>query len=285
MHRNMYLNKYNQDSCEHQSFFGKIYNTRNPPIETYRPLKSRNKGYDKSTKNGFEKPTKVSYKRTSNREGQDFGKVVNLWEKVAVSESKLEMMGNMMKKGLGFNEIEDFVTKIDRKRTEKEKYGGENRKNQKLVEMTMSMKVVDERKRHSKLLGEKTEAKRKIFDQCGEDREKARKILKKLRKRAKKKKKETREKNNQKIKHLTQKKKVREERQQTWKRKNNLIENIPPELKDIEKTTAFREEEFNKILEENTEACTVGEVELDENEKELLKLHPKFRYFHDFYWL
>ena len=61
MHRNMYLNKYNQDSCEHQSFFGKIYNTRNPPIETYRPLKSRNKGYDKSTKNGFEKPTKASY--------------------------------------------------------------------------------------------------------------------------------------------------------------------------------------------------------------------------------
>ena len=115
----MYQNKYYQDSWEHHSFIGKPYNNRNPPTTgNYRPLKSCNTaGYSKSNKNGFEKSTKVSYRKTSDREGPDFGKVVNLWEKVAVSESKLEMMGNMVKKGVGFNEIEDFVSKIDRKRT------------------------------------------------------------------------------------------------------------------------------------------------------------------------
>ena len=94
-------------------------------------------------------------------------------------------MGSMIKRKVGFNEVEDFVSKMDRKRTEKEKKGGENKVKLKLVEMTMSMKVVDERRKHSKLLGEKTQAKRRIFEQCGEDREKARKILRKLRKMAK----------------------------------------------------------------------------------------------------
>ena len=109
-----------------------------------------------------------------------------------------------------------------------------NKGNQKIVEMTMSMKLMDERRKHSKLLGEKIQAKRKIFEQCGEDREKARKILRKLRKKAKKKKKEVREKNNQKIKHLIEKKEVREEKQLKWKKQNNLMEDIPPEIKNIE---------------------------------------------------
>ena len=243
----------------HQYFNGNPHTSKGPPNSgKYRPPKSCNRpSYNKSN-NTFEKTTKSSHKETSDREGKDFGKVASLWEKLAISESRLEMMGNMRKKKVGFNEVEDFVNKVDRKRTEKDKKGGENKVKLKLVEMTMSMKVVDERRKHSKLLGEKTQAKRRIFEQCGEDREKARKILRKLRKIAKKKKKEIREKNNQKVKHLVEKKKVREEKQQKWKIQNNRMEDIPPEIREIEGTRAFKEEEFNKIEEENIEACTVG---------------------------
>ena len=74
----------------------------------------------------FEKTTKNRYIETSSSEGPDFGKVTNLWEKLAVSESRLEMMGSMVKRKVGFNEVEDFVSKMDRKRTEKEKRWGGN---------------------------------------------------------------------------------------------------------------------------------------------------------------
>ena len=88
MHRNMYQNKYYyQDSWEHHSFIGRTYNNRKPPTTgNCRPPKSCNTlCYNKSTKNGVEKPTKVSHKKTSCKEGPDFGKAVNLWEKIAVS--------------------------------------------------------------------------------------------------------------------------------------------------------------------------------------------------------
>ena len=122
IHRNMFKNTARQD---HHCFNGKPTTNRDPPnTGRYRPPESCNRtSYNKSN-SVFIKTTKPSHKETSDREGPDFGKVASLWEKLAISESRLEMMGSMMKRKVGFNEVEDFVSKMDRKRTEKEKKGG-----------------------------------------------------------------------------------------------------------------------------------------------------------------
>ena len=136
--------------------------------------------------------------------------MVQIWEKLAICESKLELMGKMNRMGVGFNEVEEFANKIEKKKTEKESNRGVESKSRKLVTMTMSMKVMDERRKHSKLLKEKTEAKRKIFETHRESRDTARKILRKLRKVAKSIKKENKVKNDRKVKHLVEKQRVRE---------------------------------------------------------------------------
>ena len=106
-----------------------------------------------------------SHSKTSNSGGKDFGKVIKLWEKLAISESKLEMMGRMVKNRVGFNEIEDFVSKIEKKITEKERQHrrGGNRRSQKIVETTMTIKLQDERRKHARLLKEKNEMVRTII--------------------------------------------------------------------------------------------------------------------------
>ena len=95
---------------------------RQGPLESY-----NNIVYGKSYRERLSKTklNRYSHIETSANEGQDFGKLSKLWEKMAVSESKLEMMGRMLKSNVGFNEIEDFVNKIERKINEKESNGGE----------------------------------------------------------------------------------------------------------------------------------------------------------------
>ena len=219
-----------------------------------------------------------SHVKTSNNEGKDFGKVIKLWEKLAISESKLEMMGRMVKNRVGFNEIEDFVSKIEKKITEKERQHnrGGNRRSLKIIETTMAIKLHDERRKHSRLLKEKKEMVRTIVEDNDGDRDKVRKVMRKLRKFSKRKKKELREKNTKKLEHLIEKQKQREEKTRLWKTENNRTDDITTEIENIKTTSAFIETRFDKIEKQETEPCTVGEVELNENEKELMKMHPKF---------
>ena len=136
--------------------YGKFNTGKNPPSrERYRPPESQQyKNVDKSatklvyfTKKYIgKKNIKTSHLETSPDEGMDFGKLSVLWEKLAVCESKLEMMGRMIEKRVGFNEIEDFVNKLEKKKVEIDGKGGKSSKNQKLIELTMTIKLRDERR-------------------------------------------------------------------------------------------------------------------------------------------
>ena len=136
--------------------YGKFNTRKNPPSrERYRPPESQQyKNVDKSatklvdfTKKYIgKKNIKTSHLETSPDEGMDFGKLSVLWEKLAVCESKLEMMGRMIEKRVGFNEIEDFVNKLEKKKVEIDGKGGKSSKNQKLIELTMTIKLRDERR-------------------------------------------------------------------------------------------------------------------------------------------
>ena len=129
----MFLNK-----CEAKNqelfIYGKSNIRKNPPSTgRYRPPqsqhhenvgKSTTKHVDFTNKYIGKKNIKTSHLKTSPEEGMDFGKLSVLWEKVAVCESKLEMMGRMIEKRVGFNEIENFVNKLEKKQIEVEDKGG-----------------------------------------------------------------------------------------------------------------------------------------------------------------
>ena len=61
---------------------------------------------------------------------------------------------------------------MERKVEETGSNRGGNRKSQKLIKTTMTIKLADERKKHSRLLKEKNTAKRKIIEDNAGDREK-----------------------------------------------------------------------------------------------------------------
>ena len=88
-----------QQANEHQNINGK-FNNISPP-ERHRPPKSCNAVYNQSKAGLFKNNNKKCHDRTSLGEGQDLGKMSKLWEKLAASESKLEMMGKMMKRNVG----------------------------------------------------------------------------------------------------------------------------------------------------------------------------------------
>ena len=171
------LRNKNQARTEHHSIYGRNSNTNKLTQATtrHRPPESSNKRYHQSINIGLlynksNKTRKLSYRETSYKEGQDLGKLSTLWEKLAACEARIEMMGRMMKDSVGFNEVEEFVNKIERKVTEKESNRGGKRRSQKLIKTTMTIKLADERKKHSRLLKEKNTAKRKIIEDNAGDR-------------------------------------------------------------------------------------------------------------------
>ena len=117
-HRNMFQNIQPARNEDHYYYAGKYYYNKVPHhTESHRPLESCNRSYNKSNNVRFSKTNTSSHIKTSSSEGLDFGKVAKLWEKLAVSESKLELMGRMIERNIGFNDIEEFVNKIERKTT------------------------------------------------------------------------------------------------------------------------------------------------------------------------
>ena len=51
---------------------------------------------------------------------------------------------------------------------------------------------------------------------------------------------------------------------------------IPDEMIEMKEPKVFNKEEFEKIEVRETKLCKIGKVEVDKNEEEVLKLHPKF---------
>ena len=69
---------------------------------------------------------------TSQCEGQDLGLARVIWTKLAASEMRLELLRELVKLGIGLNEIEDFCSVL-------KLHGG-------IVKEAMKLKLLDERK-------------------------------------------------------------------------------------------------------------------------------------------
>ena len=284
-------NKNIKEDAECQFFWGKMSNKEvfkkgtkksrklihKIHINPSRTAKGHKNGYDKSLEG--ENSLKNTDSETSKKEGIDLGEAEVIWRKLAKCESQIEMMGKLVRNGVGFNEVEAFAVKMDRKLVyksrDRNKVRDAEEKKRKLVKLSMSIKLGDERRRHAELLKKKIGMRKELFQKCGENKSKMKKIMKRLRRTANEEKKKCRMKNENKIKHLVKRKNLREQNYgENWGWEGEG--GVPDEIIEMREVRAFNEEEFEKIEVKETEPCRIGNVELDRNEEEALRLHPKF---------
>ena len=99
-----------------------------------------------------------------------------------------------------------------------------------------------------------------------------RRLMKTLKIEANKKTREFDKKYNEKIKH--QRRKFREE-------EKDKIKKLPKGLEGFEMLTRFDQEKFDRLVKENYEVLVIGEISIDEDEKNALRLPPKFSIMED----
>ena len=129
----------------------------------------------------------------------------------------------------------------------------------------MLLKKYDECEKKREFRNEMLEERRRLKDKYGENTRRTRTIIKELKKESTNAKAEMREKYREKIEHLRRK-----------FDKGMKIKKIPPEIEKYNKAKVFDEEEYKMMVGEEIEITIVGDIELSESERQILKRHPKF---------
>ena len=202
-------------------------------------------------------------------EGKEISpEMTEIWRGLAASEARLTMMQELMRWEVGLADIEEAGLELQsklRSREFREKSGEHN--SRVLAKVTLEVKIKDERK-ISEDLRRKVREVRKICEETYVKNSKTyRAIFKKLRSQATVKRKEMKKTFEEKISHL--RKKYRET-------EDEKIRKIPIELEEYDELSIFDPGKFNDIKTESYEVKTIGEVDLNENERKILQLHPKF---------
>ena len=174
----------------------------------------------------------------------------------------MNMMDSLKKYKVGFNDVEYFNLglKYNSKTLE------EDNCDKKVVEAAMQFKKKDEVKYMKKLLREKLKMRKKMETELGRRSNKYRRLVKHLNEVAREKKSELSLKYEKKIEHL---------RKKFEKKKEEELDEVPEELRDFIGLAVFSNEGFEKLKTREIEIVKYGDVELDEDEKAALKLHPK----------
>ena len=191
-------------------------------------------------------------------------KLRNAWKRQIESEERLSFWRRMVGMNIGVREVENISEDFKEKfRSEKMKGGKSDRQ---IVGMMMKMKYRDERGHQRELKGEKMNLKRQLETECN-SRKSLRNLLSLLNKEAKSWRKLERRKYIQKLNHL-----------KTIKEKEEIekLENCPEEIQKYASLSIFSKEKYEKLKKEKIEISAIGEVDLDDDEKSLLKLPPKF---------
>ena len=169
--------------------------------------------------------------------------------------------------GIGLKETEDYRVGLELKFRSQDFIKNGESQSRKVVKEAMTLKLRDEEKYSRELNGEKHEWRKKFRELYGEKSWKTRKIIKYLRGEASGIKMEYKMKYEEKLEHL-RKKYVENNEEKVKKMTEGIEEFIDAKV--------FNHNEFEKIEAETYEITIVGDVALTDEEKSILKLHPKF---------
>ena len=202
-------------------------------------------------------------------EGSDISpEMLEVWCSLAASEARQSMMRELLILEVGLADIEEFGLEQQSKlRSEEFRQKSGEINSRKLAKVTIETKLKDERE-ISMNLRRQVKVMRKICEETHVKNSKThRRIMKKLRTEASKKRKEMKKIFDDKIFHLRRKYRETEEEK---------VRKIPETLEEFDDLSIFDPEKFDEIMTEDYDIQTIGDVDLNENERKILKLHPKF---------
>ena len=205
--------------------------------------------------------------------GLDLRKAAETWLKLGESEARLHLMVELGYLEVGFPDVENFCLELESKYRStvmgdlREK--GRESPEWKVVKLFMELKMIDERKVNSKLETAKYKMKKKIEEISGKNSRRTRNLVKKLRQEAARNKSTIMKKYEQKLKHLRRKFRTSEE---------DKINKVPDSIADLklENLSVFNKKKFDDIEIVEYETEVIGDIELTDNERKILRLPPKF---------
>ena len=199
---------------------------------------------------------------------------IKTWQKVSTSECRLSMMIDLRRMNVGFGDMENFDLKLNSKfRSHFYKERVQNVGSQsKLVQEAMQIIIRDEEKYLNELYREKEKIRKEYGRIYKKNSRTYRRIMNELKNEANKISQEMNKKYKAKIEHL--RKKYREEEKEK-------IKKLPKGLEDFSTLRVFDEDAFEQILVESYEVLIIGDLEIDEDEQNALKLPPKFSVMED----
>ena len=77
-------------------------------------------------------------------EGKDLRVHIRLWQDVAISEEKIGLMGELLRIGVGFPDMEEFHLGLEDKLRGEKMKGRKNEITRKLIDAAMRIKIKDE---------------------------------------------------------------------------------------------------------------------------------------------
>ena len=203
-------------------------------------------------------------------EGKETRVMKKVWDQVAESEERITLMKKLIKMGIGVAEVEELGVSIHSKfksnAFQSRVKDGEIVSKEALKNI-MVIKLRDERKHLRELMRKKRVMQSKIEKDLNKNSRPSRRLLKEFREHAAKVRIEYREKYRQKIEHLS--KKYRDS-------KEELARRIPEDMIELGSLRVFDPSRYDYIEKENYDIKIIGDVEIDEKELLVLKLHPKF---------
>ena len=198
--------------------------------------------------------------------GLELEEEIKIWREVSSSEARLTLLRNMLKEQLAFADLEEFGIEFHNKlRTltfkNKTLYT-------KISKPAMVAKLADEQILRRDLMRLKMKMKKDLAERMkGENSRKYKRVVNHLNKIGRDNKAVLNEKYKNKIKHLKDKYRTKDEEEE---------KRVPEDLKEYSDLSVYNKEKFDEIEVEEGEVKVIGDVVLTEEEKTVLKLHTKF---------
>ena len=197
-----------------------------------------------------------------------------VWQDISNSECRLSMMVELKKSDVGFGDLENFDLELNSKfrsiyYQERVKVQGSQSR---VVQEAMKLKIRDEEKYLHELYEKRKKIRQDLARKYTKNSRTYRRVLKQHRIEANKTTQDFDKKYKQKVEHL--RRKFRESEQ-------DKIKKLPKGLEDFAKLRVFDQEMFDKIVAESYEILVIGDLVFDEDEKNAMKLPPKFSIVED----
>ena len=207
--------------------------------------------------------------KTSNlvMEGMDLSVMKETWEELAATEMRLQLMSELVKYGVGLADVENFNIdlKSNLKNLPDDKV--QEKQDERFVKAAMDIKIRDERVTRTKLTRVRNISRTKLMKEMGRNSRKYRTAIRGLRQAA------WDIKNNYKILYEN---KLEHLRLKFRKTEAEKLDKIPKEMEEYFELSIFDREKFDRLEASSYEVTCVGDVTLSNEEKSVLKLHPKF---------